>query len=67
MDLSDGLSLNKWYHLTNTLSDLKNISRYLYIVREWFGFHSIQQVKQKFTLNDVPLHSGRMCSQFSWV
>ncbi|CAI2170517.1 15504_t:CDS:2 [Funneliformis geosporum] len=54
-----GLLLDKWYHLTYTLSDSEKRLD-LYIDSEWVGFYSIQDVKtQKVVFNDGPLYIGR--------
>ncbi|CAG8725084.1 12972_t:CDS:1, partial [Dentiscutata heterogama] len=63
MELGDGLSLQKWYHIAYTLSDSEKRLD-VYVDGEWLGFYSIQDVKkQKVIFNDGPLHIGRA---FSW-
>ncbi|RIA81362.1 concanavalin A-like lectin/glucanase domain-containing protein, partial [Glomus cerebriforme] len=60
-ELGDGLLLNKWYHLTYTLSDPEKRLD-IYIDGEWTGFYCIQDVKtQKVAFNDGPLYIGRAC------
>ncbi|CAI2175352.1 13966_t:CDS:2 [Funneliformis geosporum] len=58
-ELGDGLLLDKWYHLTYTLSDSEKRLD-LYIDSEWVGFYCIQDVKkQNVVFNDGPLYIGR--------
>ncbi|RIA87625.1 concanavalin A-like lectin/glucanase domain-containing protein [Glomus cerebriforme] len=58
-ELGDGLLLNKWYHLTYTLSDPEKRLDF-YIDGDWAGFYSIQHVKtQKVIFNDGPLYVGQ--------
>ena len=61
-EVDDGLLLNKWYHLTYTLSDPEKRLD-VYINGEWTEFYSIQKVKtQKVLFNDGPLHIGKAFS-----
>ena len=59
LDISDGLLLNKWYHIAYTLSEpQKRLD--IYVDGEWVGFYGIQDVKtQKVSFNSGPLHIGR--------
>src|SRR4051812_27560515 len=58
-EVDDGLLLNKWYHLTYTLSDMEKRLD-VYINGEWSGFYSIQNVKtQRVIFNDGPLYIGQ--------
>jgi len=58
-EISDGLLLNKWYHLTYTLSDPEKRLD-IYIDSKWIGFYSIQNVQMhEVKFNDAPLHIGR--------
>nr|CAG8507930.1 5988_t:CDS:2 [Entrophospora candida] len=60
--LTPGLLLNKWYHLTYTLSDSEKRLDF-YIDGEWTRYYSIQDVKvQKVIFNDGPLYVGRAFS-----
>ncbi|RIA84224.1 concanavalin A-like lectin/glucanase domain-containing protein [Glomus cerebriforme] len=61
-DLGEGFLLNRWYHLSYTLSDsLKRMD--FYINGEWTGYCSIQKPQaQKVVFNDGPLHIGRAFS-----
>ncbi|CAJ0634474.1 1001_t:CDS:2 [Entrophospora sp. SA101] len=57
--LGPALLLNKWYHITYTLSDSEKRLD-VYIDGEWTGYYSIQHVKtQKVIFNDGPLYIGR--------
>ncbi|RIA86737.1 concanavalin A-like lectin/glucanase domain-containing protein [Glomus cerebriforme] len=58
-DIGDGLLLNRWYHITYTLSDpLKRMD--FYINGEWKGFYCVQKPQeQRVIFNDGPLHIGR--------
>ncbi|PKC06490.1 hypothetical protein RhiirA5_400356 [Rhizophagus irregularis] len=61
--LGDGLTLNRWYHITYTISDPEKRLD-IYIDGEWEGYYCIQNVKtQKVVFNDGPLHIGR---SFNW-
>nr|CAG8507858.1 9515_t:CDS:2 [Entrophospora candida] len=52
------LSLNKWHHLSYTLSDSEKRLDF-YIDGSWVGFHSIEDVQmQKVLFNTGPLHIG---------
>ncbi|CAG8708057.1 1410_t:CDS:2 [Cetraspora pellucida] len=63
MELGDGLSLQRWYHIAYTLSDSEKRLD-VYLDGEWLGFYSIQEVKkQRVIFNDGPLHIGKA---FSW-
>ncbi|RIA93794.1 concanavalin A-like lectin/glucanase domain-containing protein [Glomus cerebriforme] len=56
--IGDGLLLNKWYHITYTLSDPEKRLD-VYINGEWAGFYSIQDVQMhKVKFNDEPLYIG---------
>ena len=62
-EIGDRLLLNKWYHLTYTLSDPEKRLD-VYIDGEWFGYYAIQNVQtQNVIFNNGPLHIGRA---FSW-
>ncbi|GES75956.1 glycosyltransferase family 39 protein [Rhizophagus clarus] len=62
MDISDGLSLNKWYHIAYTLSEPEKRLD-LYKDGDWVGFYGINDVKtQKIVFNEGPLHIGRAFS-----
>ncbi|RIA79884.1 concanavalin A-like lectin/glucanase domain-containing protein [Glomus cerebriforme] len=57
--IGDGLLLNKWYHLTYTLSDSEKRMDF-YINGKWAGFYSIENVQMhKIIFNDGPLYIGR--------
>jgi hypothetical protein len=59
LEISDGLLLNKWYHIAYTLSDPEKRLD-IYVNGEWVGFYSIKNVKtEKVAFNDGPLHVGR--------
>ncbi|CAG8440495.1 4202_t:CDS:10 [Funneliformis caledonium] len=59
VEIDDGLLLNKWYHLTYTLSDSEKRLD-IYVDGEWVGFFGIQDVRtQKVVFNDRPLYIGR--------
>ncbi|CAJ0858477.1 14365_t:CDS:2 [Entrophospora sp. SA101] len=52
------LSLNKWHHISYTLSDSEKRLDF-YIDGSWVGFHSIEDVRtQKVLFNTGPLHIG---------
>ncbi|RIA86062.1 concanavalin A-like lectin/glucanase domain-containing protein, partial [Glomus cerebriforme] len=58
-EIENGLLLNRWYHLTYTLSDPKKRLDF-YINGEWVGLYGIQNVQtQKVIFNDGPLYIGR--------
>ncbi|RIA86061.1 hypothetical protein C1645_741123 [Glomus cerebriforme] len=58
-EIGDGLLLNKWYHLTYTLSDSEKRLD-IYINGKWTGFYSILNVQiHKVIFNDGPLSIGR--------
>ncbi|CAG8744316.1 976_t:CDS:2, partial [Funneliformis caledonium] len=58
-EIGDGLLLDKWYHLTYTLSDPEKRLD-LYIDGEWVGFYCMQKVKtQSVAFNNGPLYIGR--------
>ena len=57
MGASDRLLLNRWYHITYTLSDSEKRLN-VYMDGEWIGYYSIQNVKtQKLSFNDGPFIS----------
>ena len=59
LEVGDALLLNRWYHLTYTLSDSEKRLDF-YINGEWAGFYGIQDVQtQKVKFNDDPLYIGR--------
>ena len=63
MGIGDRLLLNRWYHITYTLSDSEKRLD-VYIDGVWIGYYSIQNVKtQKIIFNDGPFYIGRA---FSW-
>ena len=63
MGIGDGLLLNRWYHITYTLSDSEKRLD-VYMDGEWIGYYSIQNVKtQKIIFNDGPFYIGHA---FSW-
>ncbi|CAI2184982.1 276_t:CDS:2 [Funneliformis geosporum] len=58
-ELGDGLLLNRWYHISYTLSDSEKRLD-IYIDGEWVGFYGIQNVTtEKVVFNDGPLYIGR--------
>nr|CAG8594849.1 14329_t:CDS:2 [Entrophospora candida] len=57
------LSLNKWHHISYTLSDFKKRLD-LYIDCSWIGFCGIENVQtQKVLFNTGPLHIGSAFDQ----
>ncbi|CAJ0850593.1 1291_t:CDS:2 [Entrophospora sp. SA101] len=57
------LSLNKWHHISYTLSDFKKRLD-LYIDSSWIGFYGIENVQtQKVLFNTGPLHIGSAFDQ----
>ena len=63
MVTDDRLLLNRWYHITYTLSDSEKRLD-VYIDGEWVGYYCIQNVKtQKIIFNDGPLYIGRAFSR----
>jgi len=61
-DPGDGLLLNRWYHLSYTLSDSQKRMDF-YVNGEWYGYYSIQRPQsQKVVFNDGPLYIGRAFS-----
>ncbi|CAG8790223.1 17512_t:CDS:2, partial [Dentiscutata erythropus] len=62
MGVGDELSLQKWYHITYTLSDPEKRLD-IYVDGEWVGYYSIQDVKkQNVIFNDGPLYIGQAFS-----
>ncbi|CAG8659361.1 5260_t:CDS:2 [Rhizophagus irregularis] len=56
--VEDGLLLNKWYHITYTLSDREKRMD-IYINGVWTAFYAIKNVQMhKVKFNDAPLHIG---------
>ncbi|GBC04130.1 hypothetical protein RclHR1_05520018 [Rhizophagus clarus] len=56
--LGDGLLLNKWYHITYTLSDPEKRMD-IYIDGVWVAFYAIENVQlHKVNFNDKPLIIG---------
>ncbi|RGB31886.1 hypothetical protein C1646_670572 [Rhizophagus diaphanus] len=56
--VTDGLLLNKWYHITYTLSDREKRMD-IYINDVWTAFYAIEIVQMhKVKFNDGPLHIG---------
>ncbi|RGB31887.1 hypothetical protein C1646_670573 [Rhizophagus diaphanus] len=56
--VGDGLLLNKWYHITYTLSDREKRMD-IYINGVWTAFYAIENVQMhKVKFNDAPLHIG---------
>ncbi|CAB4406330.1 unnamed protein product [Rhizophagus irregularis] len=56
--IGDGLLLNKWYHITYTLSDREKRMD-IYINCVWTAFYAIENVQMhKVKFNDAPLHIG---------
>jgi hypothetical protein len=57
-EIDDGLLLNRWYHITYTLSDPEKRLD-IYLDGEWVGFYCIEKVKtQRVLFNDKPLYIG---------
>ncbi|CAI2175258.1 8944_t:CDS:2 [Funneliformis geosporum] len=58
-ELGDGLLLNRWYHISYTLSDSEKRLD-IYIDGEWFGYYGIQNVTtENVIFNEGPLYIGR--------
>jgi hypothetical protein len=56
--MSDGILLNRWYHIAYTLSDSKKRMDF-YIDGEWVEYVSIPEVRiQQVIFNDAPLFIG---------
>ncbi|POG62115.1 hypothetical protein GLOIN_2v1698987, partial [Rhizophagus irregularis DAOM 181602=DAOM 197198] len=57
-EVGDGLLLNKWYHITYTLSNREKRMD-IYINDIWTAFYAIENVQMhKVKFNDAPLHIG---------
>ncbi|RGB31885.1 concanavalin A-like lectin/glucanase domain-containing protein, partial [Rhizophagus diaphanus] len=57
-EVGDGLLLNKWYHITYTLSDSEKRMD-IYINGVWTAFYAIENVQMhKIKFNDKPLDIG---------